>query len=82
MCWKGSRVRYLLDLIPAMGIPLHEAALNKRELPSLDEAFLSGSSRAVVPVVRIASFEIGDGRPGPLTRQILRAYQAYVLETY
>ena len=68
----------MLDLIPTMGIPLHERAVNKWELPSIDEAFVSGSSRAIVPVVRIASIEIGDGRPGPISRQILRAYQEYV----
>jgi branched-subunit amino acid aminotransferase/4-amino-4-deoxychorismate lyase len=63
-----------------MGIPIRQQALNKRELPSLDEAFLSGSSRAIVPVVRIARYEIGSGGPGLITRQILRTYQAYVRE--
>jgi branched-chain amino acid aminotransferase len=75
---EGITRKILLDLIPSMGIRLHEEAINRRDLPLLDEAFLSGSSRAVVPVVRIASYEIGDGRPGPATRQILRAYQEYV----
>ena len=75
---EGITRKILLDLIPSMGIPLHGEAINRRDLPQLDEAFLSGSSRAVVPVVRIASYEIGDGRPGPATRQILRAYQEYV----
>lgn len=77
---EGVTRKILLDLIPQLGIPLYEVAANKRDLPYLDEAFLTGSSRAVMPVVRIARFEIGDGRPGPLTRQILRTYQAYVLE--
>lgn len=75
---EGITRKILLDLIPAMGIRVHEQALNKRDLPSFEEAFVSGSSRAIVPVVRIASFEIGDGRPGPISRQILRAYQEYV----
>jgi branched-chain amino acid aminotransferase len=75
---EGITRKILLQLIPSMGFRLHEEALNRRELPLLDEAFLSGSSRAVVPVVRIASYEIGDGHPGPATRQILRTYQEYV----
>lgn len=75
---EGITRKILLDLIPTLGIPLHEWAVNKWELPSIDEAFVSGSSRAIVPVVRIASIEIGDGRPGPISRQILRAYQEYV----
>ena len=77
---EGITRKILLELIPEMGIPVYEVATNKKELPYLDEAFLSGSSRAVMPVVRIADFEIGNGRPGPISRQILRAYQAYVME--
>lgn len=77
---EGITRKILLDLIPRMGIPVVEQAVSKRELSSLDEAFLSGSSRTVVPVTRIASYEIGNGRPGPISRQILRAYQAYVSE--
>jgi branched-chain amino acid aminotransferase len=75
---EGITRQILLEVIPAMGIFVNLIAVNKREIPSFDEAFLSGSSRAVVPVVRIASHEIGDGRPGVITRQILRAYQTYV----
>ncbi|MFN2123004.1 MAG: aminotransferase class IV [Candidatus Promineifilaceae bacterium] len=77
---EGITRKILLDLIPSIGIPLYEIAVNKKDLPYIDEAFLSGSSRAVVPVVRIAQYEIGDGRPGPISRQILRTYQAYVQE--
>jgi branched-chain amino acid aminotransferase len=77
---EGITRKTLLDLIPTLGIPLYETAVNKKDLPYLDEAFLSGSSRAVVPVVRIAAVELGNGRPGPISRQILRAYQAYVQE--
>lgn len=77
---EGITRKILLDLIPEMGIPVYEMAVNKKDLPYLDEAFLSGSSRAVVPVVRVAHYEIGNGYPGPISRQVLRAYQAYVVE--
>jgi branched-chain amino acid aminotransferase len=77
---EGITRKILLNLIPELGIPVYEVATNKRDLPYLDEAFLSGSSRAVMPVVRIAHFEIGNGHPGLITRQILRAYQDYVMK--
>jgi branched-chain amino acid aminotransferase len=77
---EGITRKILLNLIPTMGIPVFEIAVNKKDVPYLDEAFLSGSSRAVVPVVRVADVELGNGRPGPISRQILRAYQAYVQE--
>lgn len=75
---EGITRGILLDLIPGLGLALRQTAVNQAEVPLLDEAFLSGSSRAVMPVVAIAGKPVGDGRPGPVTRQILRAYQAYV----
>jgi branched-subunit amino acid aminotransferase/4-amino-4-deoxychorismate lyase len=47
-------------------------------LPFLDEAAMSSSSRALLPVVEIAGQKIGDGRPGPITQRILAAYNEYV----
>ncbi|MFN2135410.1 MAG: aminotransferase class IV [Candidatus Promineifilaceae bacterium] len=75
---EGITRHILIDLIPTLGIPVKLQAVNRSEIPTFEEAFLSGSSRAVLPVVRIASHEIGNGRPGIATRQILRAYQSYV----
>jgi branched-chain amino acid aminotransferase len=38
-----------------------------------DEAFLTSSTRNVVPVVRIDSVPVGDGRVGPVTRRLMGA---------
>lgn len=75
---EGVTRHILLALIPALGLPLHLQAPRKGDVPALEEAFLSGSSRAVLPVASIAGKPVGDGRPGPLTARILAAYQAYV----
>lgn len=45
-----------------------------------DEAFLTSSSRGVVPIVAIDGKAVGDGRVGPWTRQLGQAYDAYVLQ--
>jgi len=47
-------------------------------LARLDEAALSSSSRAIIPIVQIGEQTIGNGRPGPITAQLLAAYNAYV----
>lgn len=44
------------------------------ELYAADEAFLTSSFKDVVPVVRIGSRVIGDGRPGPVTREVMRLF--------
>lgn len=75
---EGITREILLKLIADMGIPLRLEAIAADEIDTLDEAALSGSSRAFLPVVEIAGQRIGDGRPGPLGGRILAAYNEFV----
>ncbi len=75
---EGITREIILQLIGELSIPLRMEAVGADEIGSLDEAALSGSSRAFMPVVSIAGQRIGDGRPGPITRRILAAYNAFV----
>ncbi len=77
---EGITREILMQLIPGLGIPLRLEAVAVADIPALDEAALSGSSRAFLPVVSIAGQTVGDGRPGPLSRRILAAYNAFVAE--
>lgn len=77
---EGITREIVLQLIVELGIPLRLEAVHVRDIPALDEAALSGSSRAFLPVVKIAGQTVGDGRPGPVSRSILAAYQAFVAE--
>jgi hypothetical protein len=76
---EGITRKILLALIREEGIPLRLDAVRMDEVPGLDEAALSGSSRAFLPIVDIAGQVVGDGRPGPLSRRILAAYNAYLV---
>jgi branched-subunit amino acid aminotransferase/4-amino-4-deoxychorismate lyase len=58
-------------------LPVHEAAPNLADLPRFQEAFLTSSSRGVIPIVRIDDQIIGDGHPGPLTRTLSGRYDAW-----
>ncbi|MCA9868399.1 MAG: aminotransferase class IV [Anaerolineae bacterium] len=75
---EGITREILLQIIPELGLPLRLEAVSVDEIAALDEAAVSGSSRALLPVVEIAGQAVGDGRPGPLTRRILAAYHAFV----
>jgi branched-chain amino acid aminotransferase len=48
------------------------------DLPALGEAFITSSTREVVPVVEIDGVAIGDGCPGPLARELLARYRAHL----
>ncbi len=75
---EGITREILLQIIPDLGLPLRLAAVGADDVAMLDEAAVSGSSRAFLPVVEIAGQVVGDGRPGPLSRRILAAYNAFV----
>jgi branched-subunit amino acid aminotransferase/4-amino-4-deoxychorismate lyase len=75
---EGITRRIILSLLSELGIPLRLEAVHVDDIGRLDEAALSGSSRALLPVVEIAGQKVGDGRPGPISLRILAAYQAFV----
>ncbi len=59
-------------------VPIQQIAPNLRDLPRYDEAFLSSSSRGIIPVVEIDGVAIGAGEPGETTLQLYEAYQRWV----
>lgn len=75
---EGITRQIVLDLLPEIGVSVCLQAISKQEIASLDEAFLSGSSRAILPVVSIAGQPIGNGQPGVITRRLLITYNNFV----
>ena len=75
---EGVTRKIILSLLPQLDIGVRFDTVHCEDLPDLDEAAISGSSRAVIPVVQIGGERVGDGRPGPIFRRILGAYQEYV----
>lgn len=59
-------------------LPLRLDPVNVRDVPNLDEAFVTSSSRGIVPVIEIDGAVIGAGVPGPYTRTLLAAYRDWV----
>ena len=59
-------------------LPVRRVAIQRDELPLVDEAFVTSVSREVLPVVRIDGRLVGEGRVGPRTRAILQAFRALV----
>jgi branched-chain amino acid aminotransferase len=68
----------ILQLAAEMGLPVRLEPIHQEQLTAVSEAFLSSSSRGILPIVGVSGQPVGDGRPGPLTRQLLTAYNDYV----
>ena len=59
-------------------LPLATGPVRRDQLPELTEAFLTSVSRGVLPVVKVDATSVGDGRPGPITRELGRRFDALV----
>ncbi len=59
-------------------LPLRKEAVHVDDLPRLNEAFLTSSSRGIIPVVEINGVMIGEGVPGPKTLELRKVYGAWV----
>ncbi len=70
--------RQIVIAVCAGIVPMQQIAPTLRDLPRFDEAFLSSSSRGIIPVVEIDGIAIGAGEPGEKTRQLRDAYQRWV----
>ena len=57
-----------------------EADFTPTELASSDEAFLTNAVHGVVPLVRLDGRAIGDGAPGPRTRELQARWESWAAE--
>ncbi len=74
----GITRHLVLELCDEAGIPAAEPALHDQDLLGADEAFLTSSTREIVPVVRVDGRTVGIGRPGPITARLMQAFRARV----
>ena len=65
----------VIKLAEELGYELHERDITPYELLTSDEVFLTGTMAEIVPVVKINGVTIGDGRPGPIAKEVIRAFQ-------
>ncbi len=73
----GCTRKALLALIEDGAARLEERLFTLEEATGADEAFITGASTYVTPVVRIDGAALGDGRPGPITRRLQEIYVAF-----
>ena len=73
--------RYLTQKLAAdEGIPFAEARVTLDEFLKVDEAFLSGTTIEVLPIVDVDGHPIGSSRPGPIASKLQAAFRSAVDE--
>jgi branched-chain amino acid aminotransferase len=71
----GITREFVFELGREAGIPVREQVLRDDDLFGADEAFLTGTTREIVPIVQVDDRAIGPGRPGPVTKTLLAAFR-------
>lgn len=64
-----------IDLVGELGVSTSEPNLTRYDLYNADECFLTGTGAEIVPVVKIDERKIGNGKPGKITKKLVKAYQ-------
>jgi branched-chain amino acid aminotransferase len=67
----GITRAFVMELAAELGLPAREERLTPADLGSADEAFITGTTREVTPVVLVDRAPIGTGKPGPTSRRLL-----------
>jgi len=75
----GITREVVLELLPALGVAFREEPLRLPDLLGADEAFITSTTREVVPVAKVDDTPIGEARPGPVTLRVMEAFRAYAL---
>ena len=73
----GVTQQEVLKLAAQLQIPLVRRPLPLDERSQWEEAFLTSTSRHVLPLVQLDGQPIGDGRPGPVTRRLRQAFEEH-----
>ena len=71
---EGVTMITVLELADAAGIATCRGDLRPEDLFAAREAFLTGTAAEVMPVTKVDGRTIGNGQPGPVTRQLVTAF--------
>jgi len=75
---SGITRSVVMKLAGLNGFKVLEENLTRYDLYTADEMFLTGTGAEVIGIVDIDGRKVGTGRPGEITRELLREFEEYV----
>jgi branched-chain amino acid aminotransferase len=78
---EGVTRDVVMELARGAGMEVRETPLTKHDVYVAEECFLTGSAAEVVPVVKVDARTIGDGKPGPITRDLMARFHKLTKES-
>ena len=72
---RGITRGVVMEIARAQGLPAREEPFTRFDVFDADECFLTGTAAEVIPVVRVDKRPIGKGRPGPMTKRLMKLFR-------
>ncbi|HMB21387.1 MAG TPA: aminotransferase class IV, partial [Anaerolineales bacterium] len=74
----GITRQIVIEIAQNNRLEMKYQSLKRDQLSAAQEAFITSSSRGIVPVVQIDDISVGQGVPGPITKKLSAIYDVYV----
>jgi len=74
---EGITRNCVVQLAEKASIPVQEVTLQRHDVYTADECFLTGTAAEVIAVVEIDGRKIGAGVPGPITQDLRQRFQKF-----
>jgi len=68
---NGITRAVVFELAAKLGLPVSEPNLTRYDVMTADECFLTGTAAEIVPVATLDGRQVGSGKPGPVTLQLM-----------
>lgn len=72
---EGITQDAVIELAEKKGIKVERKIMLPEEISASDECFLTGTAAEIIPVIKIDGQNIGNGKPGPVTKALLRDFR-------
>lgn len=77
---EGITRESIIELASAKGYEVVETPFTRHDVYVADECFLTGTAAEVIPVVKVDDRLVGDGAPGPITKELIQSYRQVVTQ--
>ncbi|MCK4909263.1 MAG: branched-chain-amino-acid transaminase [Planctomycetes bacterium] len=72
---EGITRNTVIEIAELMDFDFRAEPFTMDDIYRSNECFLTGTGAELIPVIEVDSRQIGDGKPGPLFKRLLKAYQ-------
>ncbi len=71
----GITAKLAIEFAQNLGYNFAEASITPFQLFNADEVFFTGTAAEVVPIREVNKRQIGNGKPGPVTKKLMAAFE-------